>query len=148
MNTLPVIFGRVNKIGSLAIRLWTWSTWSHIGVITECGNYVIESVGFKGVIVTPINEFKSRYTTWVIGEVPITNTRTKAYTILNSYIGSSYDYLAIMGRIFRRRWDKKDAFVCSELFAIASGMYRDDRIARVDPEHIWMITRTLNSHKR
>lgn len=141
MIRVPVIFGRANKIGSAAIRLWTWSTWSHVGIVTKCGRYVIEAVAFKGVIKTPIEEFKKRYTKTVIAYAPIDKDIDEFYLELEDYLGAGYDYLAIFGRIFRRRWNSPNRWICSELFAIAANIGRPERISSFDPEDIWKLSK-------
>ena len=138
MNKIPVIFGRNYAPGSLAIQVFTWSRWSHVGIVY--GDKVIEARGFHGVVITPIEEFKARYTHWEVAHAPVACSIDKAYERALSQVGKSYDWWAIYGIVLRTGWDKEDAWVCSELYAYASGFVRHDRTARFTPEDVWKIS--------
>ena len=139
MKTIPVIFAKNSKPISLLIRLWTWSRWSHVGIITQDGLSVIESVGGKGVIITPLHEFKARYTAYEECHLPCIS-ETAVYQAIRGEIGKPYDMSAIFGIVFRRDWDKQDAWFCSELVAHASGIFRTKMIKRITPECLWRIS--------
>ena len=87
METIPVIYARGGKLTSWLIRLFTWSKWSHVAVVTESGRHVIESVGGRGVIYTPIAEFRARYKTYqeagqlVGSEVRVSGTSATEFTV-------------------------------------------------------------------
>lgn len=134
MEKLPIIFARSNLIGSLAIRLFTWSRFSHVGIID--GDYVIEAVGFKGVIKTPIEEFKARYS-YTEEAYFYCDSVDEALSLAYDEIGKGYDWLAIFGHIFRRRWDNPDKWVCSELIAYASQIVRHSRVSSYSPEDVF-----------
>ena len=139
MEKLPIIFARSNQIGSLAIRLFTWSRFSHVGIID--GDYVIEAVGFKGVIRTPIEEFKARYSYTEEAYFYCENVE-HSLNLARAEIGRGYDWNAILGHIFRRRWDDTEAWVCSELYAHSSEMVRYDRVSSFTPEDCYKISRS------
>ena len=52
MQTIPVIFSRSHLPLSYVIRLFDKGAvicpFSHVGIISECGNYVYEAKGSKG----------------------------------------------------------------------------------------------------
>lgn len=76
MNTMKVIFARNNKPISLLIRLVTWSRWSHCAVVD--GNFVIEARGGCGVVITPLTEFKKRYTDYAFADMPVIDSESEA----------------------------------------------------------------------
>lgn len=136
---IPVLLARGGTLGSAAIRLFTHSRWSHVGILTECGDYVIEALAFKGVVITPVSEFTGRYTTVYKGYAPVLDKEV-AYDKAYSLVGLDYDWIAILARPFRRRWDNPDKWICSEVYAEISGMVRHDRISSFDPEDVFKIT--------
>jgi hypothetical protein len=57
---MKIIFARNNgSFISKVIRLYTWSDWSHVGIIA--GEHVIEAIGGKGVARTELKAFELRY---------------------------------------------------------------------------------------
>ena len=138
MQKIPVIFGKANAISSYAIRAFTWSRWSHVGIID--GDYVVEALAGQGVVRTPLAEFKARYDKWEIAQAPVADLDI-AYKRLREQIGKKYDYLAIVGIILRQRWDNTEAWICSELYAHISDIVRHDRVSRFTPECVWRISR-------
>lgn len=135
---MKVIYGRNNLPFSLLIRLFTWSRFSHCGVLVD--DCVIESTFKKGVVKTKLDDFESRYRKSEICDMPHTKGWLER---LNSQLGKKYDKLAVIGVFFRRGWDRKNKWFCSELVAYASGIYRDDRISRVTPEDIYKISKEV-----
>lgn len=135
---IPVIFGSNRKPGSLAIRLFCWSRFSHCGIID--GDYVIEAVRGKGVIKTPLAEFKTRYRKIDIAQMPC-DSAAKALHRARAQLGKPYDRLAIIGIVLRTGWQHPDKWFCSELLAYCSGgVFRTNRVSRVTPEHVWMVS--------
>jgi uncharacterized protein YycO len=130
---------------SVAIRVFTWSDWSHVAIID--GDEIIEAVWPK-VRVSKLEEAKNKYKSWVIAEV---KTRNDAEIIkaARSQVGKPYDIGAIFGFVARRDWEKTDKWFCSELvaWAFARGnepLFRPSTFSRVTPQHIWMITDTFH----
>lgn len=138
MKTVKVIYGRNNLPFSWAIRLFTWSRWSHCGIIDGTGVNVIEATARRGVIVTPLAEFKRRYKKWSVAELPTIND---AQSLARQEIGKPYDWSAIFGLALRTGWDKPDAWFCSELIAHCVGLFRADRTGRITPEDLWKISK-------
>jgi len=71
MGTVRVIFSRRHHIGSLALRTFLWSAWSHCGIIA--GDQVIEAVFGKGVVITPLKDFQKQASKWTIIRIPAAN---------------------------------------------------------------------------
>jgi len=132
---MKIIFGRSHTLASIAIRLWTWSTWSHVGVVI--GDYVVESTAKKGVVKTPLREFINRYSTIEFAEIQGNGEDAL------KYLGAKYDWTAIFGIFLRTGWNKPDKLVCSELIGIISQMFRANRGGRVTPEHIYMVSKPI-----
>jgi uncharacterized protein YycO len=131
-NDLPV---------SVAIRVFTWSDWSHVAIID--GNEIIEAVWPK-VRVSKLEEAKNKYESWVIAEVKTKND-AEIIKAARSQVGKPYDIGAIFGFVARRNWEKTDKWFCSELVAWAFSqanepLFRPGTFSRVTPQHIWMIS--------
>lgn len=137
MKKMIVAFSRDYTIASFAIRLFTWSRWHHCGVVTKDGQYVIEAKFFKGVVKTPIEEFKKSYRTVKFGKPPVKHKNWEQ--IAKSKIGNKYDRMAIISIIFRLNRQHSFKNTCSEVTAEIMGTFRKDKAYRVTPEDIWMI---------
>jgi ribosomal protein L15E len=135
---VKVIYGRNNLPFSLLIRLFTWSRWSHCGIVVD--DVVIESTFSKGVTRTKLEEFIARYKSTELCEIPHSKGWLER---ANNQVGKKYDKLAVIGVFFRGGWDKKNKWFCSELVAYASGIYRHDRVNRVTPEDIYKISKEV-----
>lgn len=145
MDRMRVIYGRNWLPFSIAIRLVTWSRWSHCGIVSECGQYVYESTFMRGVVLTSISEFKSRYHKTHEGFMPCMST-DDAYAIAKNCIGNKYDRLAVFGILFKTGWNDAAKFLCSEFVAYCSQLYRKDRLSRITPEDCYKITSDCNSN--
>lgn len=139
MKTIKVIFARNKKPLSLLIRLFTWSRWSHCGTID--GEFVIESKGGVGVVATPLDEFKSRYTDYALADLPVCDNVTDAKHRARAELGKPYDHTAIFGILFRTGWNSDDSWFCSEHVAHTSGIFRKERVGRITPEMIWSVSK-------
>ena len=131
---MKILLSRSNKIGSLLIRLVTWSRFSHVGILTDDRKYVIEALMFKGVVKTPLEEFIDRNDT--VDEYEIQGSAEEA----EWYVGFEYDHLALIGIFFRNRnWHDLTKWFCSELVAFISRMFNVRFMSRVTPQHILMV---------
>lgn len=130
-----IVFGRSDSIASAAIRLVTWSRWSHVGILS--GGFVIEATALKGVIKTPLDEFTSRYTEIEFAEMEGDTSN------IESYIGAKYDWSAIFGIFFRTGWQDQNKWVCSELIAEHCPFIRKERVGRFTPEHVFMVSKKI-----
>lgn len=137
--TVRVIFSRRHHPGSVALRTFMWSPWSHCGVID--GNYVVQATSTHGVGYTLLEDFKKDASEWAILEFPADEWLT--LQAMRSQIGKPYDWLGCAGIFFHRRWEEEDAWFCSELvvWALAQGgcnLFRIDA-RRITPQHLWML---------
>lgn len=137
MQTIKVIYGRNNLPFSWLIRAFTWSRWSHCGIVD--GDNVIEATAKRGVIVTPIAEFKSRYRNFAIAELPC--REQDPISIARQQIGKKYDWSAVFSIVLRAGWDSDDKWFCAELVAYSAGCCRADMVSRVTPEQLWMFSK-------
>jgi uncharacterized protein YycO len=132
---MKIIFGRNKRPVSLFIRLATWSRYSHVGIILEDGR-VLESTFSKGVHTTSLTEFTNRYSK--VEEAYIEGTPHKAL----KQLGKKYDWRGVLGILFRRKsWNDPAAWWCSELIAICVPFFRNTRLGRITPEHIFMVSK-------
>lgn len=140
MDKVTVIYSRSHTVGSLLIRLFTWSTFSHVGLVD--GDHVIEAV-FPQVRRVSKAEFlkgKSSVEEWGYAckdAQAITNAAM-------SQVGKLYDHLFLIGFMLRRNWQDDDRWACSELIAWSFGkggspLFRAKRVGRVAPEHMYML---------
>lgn len=135
-----VIFGRnrSDKVSNLIARLGG-SEWSHVGIIDRDGVTVIESIIPAGVVKTHIKEFKARYTETHISNIP-TKQGLDSYKLARAQIGKPYDFRALFSAIGSREWEDPSAWMCSELVAHCSGIFRPETISKVTVQHIWMVS--------
>lgn len=136
---MQVVLGSNNKIGSLAIKLHTWSKWSHCGVVVN--NKVIEAVSGDGVKESSLEDFKERYPNNKIINIP---HKGDYQTKLHKQIGKSYDWGAIFRFVLRGDWDETDKWFCFELAAYASGIFNPKYLNRVTAVHLLMVSEEEN----
>jgi hypothetical protein len=141
---LPIIFGSGRNIGSLAIKFWTSSQWSHVGILDEENGEVIELLGirgeygYKGCVSTPIEIFKERYKGKIkIAYIPCHN-KEESIMSARSMVGKvSYDWWGIIAFPFRLSWGKNNRkFFCSEHVAYHSSI-RKEGVHKISPEDIY-----------
>lgn len=131
---MKLIFVRNNKPFSWLIRVFTWSRWSHVGIVD--GDNVIEATATHGVVITPLHDFVARYNDHSFADV-VVEYEEAALERAYCEVGKKYDFTAIVGILFRSGWNDDDSWFCSELVAHAAGTYRADRVGRITPEMIW-----------
>jgi hypothetical protein len=106
-----------SDIISDAIRVETWSPFSHVEFILDDGTYLgARSSG--GVAIRPSDYCKptreERYA------IPCTQEQKDAIiAYAMSQIGKPYDYTDIVGILIHRDWRSEDSWICSELVAAA-----------------------------
>lgn len=133
--TITVIFGKNHLPFSWLIRVFTWSRWSHCGVVV--GDNVIESTATKGVVVTPLKEFIERYNDHAFATIPVKDSVAEALDRASNIIGDKYDFAAIFGIFFRTGWNQRGKWLCSEAVAHIAGTFREDYVGRITPEDLW-----------
>lgn len=94
-----------------------WSKYGHCGVLHEDG--VIEASAFKGVVVTPYDEFLTASTRYEVINIPAKDPEAVIAKMLTQ-VGKPYDWGGIFGIILRQRnWHDEGSWTCSELVAWA-----------------------------
>lgn len=112
------IYARAHSLQAVIVRHFDNAapgTWSHCGAIVDAATpIVVESRPFMGVVLTPLDEFVARYTRTEIVEYEVPEPAAGNEWALGQ-IGCGYDYLAVLGRLFRRSWDEPNRWHCREL---------------------------------
>jgi hypothetical protein len=145
MAKINLIVGKGSNIFSHAIKLKTDSRWSHVGIVA--GQWVYESAAFKGVVKTPLSEFKQRYKgKWEIIEVYVEDVDF-VYNTAKSLLGCGYDYWGVFGLAFRLNLSQDKRYQCGEFVAECLG-WRKSHLHKATPEAHWLIGRTIDKGKR
>ena len=132
-----IILGRSKSLGSLAIRLFTWSRWSHCGIVFD--NVVYESsADLGGVVVGSLDYFKKRYPKHLIIEIPSAPGQEQRAI---SQLSKKYDWGGIFKFVFRGNWSESDKWTCSEYAAYVSGIFNPKYNDRITPQHLLMIAK-------
>ena len=140
-NTVAVLFSTTSNPFSWLIRLITWSRWSHVSIVD--GDDVIEAHALYGVIRRPCCEVIETAKRCEFVRFKCDNPQG-VIEAARSQVGKEYDWTALFGILLRRNWQEDDSWFCSELVAWCftqadCGIFRADRLARVTPEHLWML---------
>ncbi len=148
---VTLLFARSRSPVSLAIRLFTWSRWSHVAVLHN--GHVYESQAPGGVAVTPAHRWQRCYTS--VQHVRLAHPHpADVSAFMASQRGKPYDYGAIAGLVFRRRaWADRRRWFCSELVAWAFAqagrpLFRRTALSRITPQHLWMLAPVVASRNR
>jgi uncharacterized protein YycO len=121
---------------SRLIRWRTWSKVSHAAWLLADGS-VIEAWTSGGV--RHVASLSTRHhpgTTVRIYRVPGLHSET-VEKLLTSQLGKKYDWLGILGFVFRRRTQNQDRFFCSELIYWACRMAGLELLREVEP---WQVS--------
>lgn len=140
-NTVAVLFSTTTSPFSWLIRLLTWSRWSHVSIVD--GDTIIQANALHGVIRTPLAEAIGTAKRVELVRLPARDPAA-VISAAASQIGKPYDWTALLAWLLRRDWQEDDSWFCSELVAwcftkAGCGIFRADRLARVTPEHLWML---------
>lgn len=139
-DTAKLIFGKNKGWVSRLILFVTRSHWSHVAYIDEETGNIIEAAGGRGVVVTTYEQFCQRYTTQLIAEIPVYDKKYVRDQMIQ-HIGKEYDLYAIFGILFRLDWDNSDRWTCSELIAHCSQLFRANKLFRVTPEQLYVLSK-------
>lgn len=141
---MRLIFARRRTLGSVLIRWFTWSAWSHVAVTFDGGHTIIDAtLKHGGVRVHGWREFDAEYPERQIVDLQLPDEEA-AHRWLLAQRGKPYDWSALVGLVLRsRRWADPRAWFCSELVAaaIAAGglpLFREDA-ARITPRDLAVI---------
>lgn len=137
---MRLLFCTSKKPGSLLIRAFTWSSWSHVALVD--GDEVIEAV-WPRVRVAPLQLVLTRHSAYAFVDLPA-RSADRIVKAARAQVGKPYDWTALVGMVVRRDWQEGDSWFCSELVAwsLAQGgspLFRPDVMHRVTPEHLWML---------
>lgn len=132
---IKIILSRHHTVGSLILRGFLWSRWSHVGIID--GDEVIEAIAWKGVVCRSLKEMIEESSNYEIREF---NGDEKVIQAARTQLGKKYDWAGVFGIAGRRKWQNAEAWFCSELAAwafTASGfpLFRRDAF-RITPRDI------------
>jgi uncharacterized protein YycO len=111
---LSGVYARSHNPISIALRnVDRWGTVSHVGTLTPEGT-VIEALWGPGVVETPFDEFRARYTKVVYVDTIVPDARA-GLRFARAQVGMPYDRKALLGNICRRSWQDPGAWHCAEL---------------------------------
>lgn len=143
MDKLPIVFASDWYPASIAIKLFTMSRWSHVGIID--GDHVIETKLLTGCTRTPIGEWKKKHSKHHIAEIDCPRGLPDALEFARSQVGTKYDWRGIIGLAVRTSGtQKKDDWFCSELVIEASGLLKKQTF-RASPQTVWFLSQCLNT---
>jgi hypothetical protein len=137
--TMKVVFCDSRTPVAFAIRFFTWSDWSHCGLLLPDGNVIDSRMGNGGVTKYSLAEFKKGTYKAELREFPA--VPDSVIGAIEAEIGKPYDLSAIIGIPFRRDWQENDKWFCSELLAygaekVGSPIVQKERW-RVVPQDIY-----------
>lgn len=90
--------------------------WSHVAIVDEDENYVIESLFETGVRRRRLDSLLRDRPHHMIIEVPTDPYFvTNGFTWLHDQVGKAYDWTGVGGIGFHRNWQDDDKWYCSEL---------------------------------
>lgn len=115
MAKITIRFVTEKDFISAAIRLETWSSFSHVEFVLDDGT-TLGARSDGGVQIRPLGYTKFASEEWY--QIEVTDAEKKAILdAARAQVGKKYDYSDIMGILFRRDWRAQDKWICSELVA-------------------------------
>lgn len=136
------MFTARRTVGSILIRSFTWSSWSHVAFVTPQYE-VIESVSSEGV--RRVSMEKALEGVHRYAYVAFNNGDSNAMEAsLMTQIGKKYDYLGALGIGLHKDWGEMERWSCGELIAWAAEdsnqpIFRVDQTKKITPEDFWRI---------
>lgn len=139
---IRIVFTRERSLGSLAIRAFTASRWSHVALVTGAGT-IIDATFKHGVAERPWSDFLEKASAYEV----VTFAAAKPDDVVNfarTQVGKKYDMLALVGFYFRTGWQDTRSWFCSELIAWAINRghkptFREKCVGRITPQHLWLL---------
>lgn len=139
---MRVLYSRSHSLGSLLIRLVTWSRWSHCAIVTDAATVIESRALLGGVVEREMSTAIADATTLKFVEVQ-TADDAAGIAWARQQVGKPYDWSGVIGIALHRVWDEPDRWFCSELVeaALAAAGRRRFRVelGRVTPQHSWMV---------
>lgn len=141
MPSITVVFTRRRALGSVLIRAWMHSRFSHCALVDTEAQTVIEATARRGVIERPLAELLAESSYHETVRIPC---RAPALALLTARreVGKPYDWRGVLGFWVRRDWNRGNAWFCSELIAgvlerIGESAFRRSP-HRVSPEQLYL----------
>lgn len=117
MSHITVVFTRRRHVGSVLIRAWMHSRFSHCALLDRATGTVIEAVA-SGVHERPLAALIDEASFAELVSIPCRNPEL-VLAAARAQIGKPYDWKGVVGFWLRRNWRDDRAFFCSELIAWA-----------------------------
>lgn len=138
--SVKIFFADSNLPLAYIIRFFTWSSYSHVGLVDLDAGLVLDAkLSTGGVTTYGVDKLYAAYHTLVFVEPPCDGADLWGSAL--KQLGKPYDWGGIFGIVARRDWQDNDAWFCSEHVAWALSQHVDklvDRKAnRVTPEKLW-----------
>lgn len=146
MDSVRVLFTRRHHPGSLAIRAFTWSAWSHVDLLDDSTGQpeLVGAVAPSGVVVEPLAYRLQKASRAALVEFRV-GSAAAVLAAARSQVGKPYDWSGVAGLVTRSRdWQGEEDWFCSELVAWALGqgglpLFREELVGRITPQHLWML---------
>lgn len=132
-----VIFASNRSLISRIIQFRTGSKWSHIAILDNDDQHVIEARGGHGVERNHILHFLARYNDIEYRYIPGDIDKAK------QHIGKPFDERGIRGILFRTFNHCPDSWFCSELVAHAATHIPDEHAQHFTPELLYRLSTRL-----
>lgn len=130
-----IVFGCNRSWISRVIRWRTGSKWSHVGILENDEENVIEAKGGYGVLKTPLVDFTQRYHTIEYRQIDGDIERARRL------IGKPFDNEGIKGVFFRSFKHCPDSWFCSELVAYCAPFIPDEYCQYQTPETLFRLSK-------
>lgn len=131
-----IYFCTNNTIYNKLVRLFTGFKYSHVVIVKD--GRIIDSSFPKGVKEYSFNGFLNNYKEY---ELITINFDDEVFNIAKKEIGKKYDLLAIFSFLFKRNWQEKDKWMCSELaaYCLCSAGYKllKQRYNKISPKDLY-----------
>lgn len=147
MDKLRVIYGRSDRLAGWLIRSFDTTAanrWSHCGAIvdTDKSSFIVEARAGLGVVSSGIDDFVARYSDVAIVCYDVPSAERGNEWVLKQ-LGKPYDYLAVLGALFRASWQEDDSWQCAELVEMRNVMAGRARFnsapSRITPNLSFMV---------
>lgn len=137
---MKLVLCRSPGLGSLILRAYMGSRWSHAAVWDDAAGYVTDTTLWQGGVLTHHeSDFFAAHPQFRVIDVPVQEVEA-ARAWLQAQVGKGYDWSALFGIFFRTGlWEDDDKWFCSELgesFITRFSRRRFQEIAaRITPYH-------------
>ena len=138
---VKLIFSTSNDFVSRAVRLYTWSDWSHCGILLPNDTVIDSTLSHGGVRQRSLEAFKQEDSVWEIREYQ--SLSPELIEFAKQQLNKPYDITGILGMPFRRDWQRTDRWFCSELIAWSAAQAGTPMIHkdtwRVTPQDLYQV---------